>query len=120
MKCGMWGKSKNFYSRLYLANILVCPWMPKPRVNDTELDKIARFERIKKAITALEKQLAQISKQGDLAPEGSWVARYQVRQNQKKYWYYKLQASTACLPRATSLKLSKYKHLGCIWYSRAY
>jgi hypothetical protein len=50
--------------------------MPKPRVNDTELDKIARFERIKKAITALEKQLAQISKQGDLAPEGSWVARY--------------------------------------------
>jgi hypothetical protein len=24
--------------------------------------------------------------------KGSWVARYQVRQNQKKYWYYKLQA----------------------------
>ena len=58
--------------------------MPKPRVNDSQQDKIARFERIKKAITALEKQLAQISKQGDLAPEGAWVARYQVRQNQKK------------------------------------
>ncbi|AUB43117.1 hypothetical protein COO91_09275 (plasmid) [Nostoc flagelliforme CCNUN1] len=86
--------------------------MPKPRVNDSEQDKTARFERIKKAITALEKQLAQISKQGDLAPQGAWVARYQVRQNQKKYWYYKLQASTACLPRATSSKLSKYKHLG--------
>lgn len=94
--------------------------MPKPRVNDAELDKIARFERIKKAITALEKQLAQISKQGELAPVGAWVARYEVRQNQKKYWYYKLLASTACLPRATSSKLSKYKHLGCIWYGRAY
>jgi hypothetical protein len=75
--------------------------MPKPRVNDSEQDKIARFERIKKAITALEKQLAQISKQGDLAPSGAWVARYQVRQNQKKYWYYKLQASTysSCMAR---------------------
>jgi hypothetical protein len=34
--------------------------MPKPRANDAELDKIARFERIKKAITVLEKQQAII------------------------------------------------------------
>jgi hypothetical protein len=86
--------------------------MPKPRANDAELDKIARFERIKKAITVLEKQQAIILKQGALAPQGAWVARYQVRQNLKKYWYYKLQASTPCLPQATSSKLSKYKHLG--------
>lgn len=86
--------------------------MPRPKVNDTELDKIARFERIHKAITALEKQQAQILKQGALAPPGAWVARYQVRQNLKKYWYYKLQASTPCFPRATSSKLSKYRHLG--------
>jgi hypothetical protein len=38
--------------------------MPRPRANDTEQDKIARFERIKKAITALEKQQAIISRQG--------------------------------------------------------
>jgi hypothetical protein len=86
--------------------------MPKPRANDAELDKIARFERIKKAITVLEKQQAIILRQGALAPQGAWVARYQVRQNLKKYWYYKLQASTPCLPQATSSKLSKYKHLG--------
>ncbi len=86
--------------------------MPKPKINDTEQDKIARFERISKAITALEKQQAQILKQGALAPSGAWVARYQVRQNLKKYWYYKLQASTPCFPQATSSKLSKYKHLG--------
>lgn len=86
--------------------------MPKPRANDAELDKIARFERIKKAITVLEKQQAIILRQGVLAPQEAWVARYQVRQNLKKYWYYKLQASTPCLPQATSSKLSKYKHLG--------
>ncbi|MEH1847001.1 MAG: transposase [Nostoc sp.] len=86
--------------------------MPKPRANDAELDKIARFERIKKAITVLEKQQAIILRQGALAPQGAWVARYQVRQNLKKYWYYKLQASIPCLPQATSSKLSKYKHLG--------
>lgn len=86
--------------------------MPKPRTDDTEKDKIARFERIKKAITALEKQQAQILRQGELAPQGAWVARYQVRQNLKKYWYYKLQANTPCFPCSTSSKLSKYKHLG--------
>ncbi|MDZ7955689.1 transposase [Nostoc sp. DedQUE09] len=86
--------------------------MPKPRANDAELDKIARFEQIKKAITVLEKQQAIILRQGALAPQGAWVARYQVRQNLKKYWYYKLQASTPCLPQATSSKLSQYKHLG--------
>lgn len=86
--------------------------MPKPRANDAELDKIARFERLKKAITVLEKQQAIILRQGTLAPQGAWVARYQVRQNLKKYWYYKLQASTPCLPQAISSKLTKYKHLG--------
>lgn len=86
--------------------------MPKLRANDTEQDKIARFERIKKTITALEKQQEQILKQGELAPEGAWVARYQVRQNLKKYWYYKLQAATPYFQCATSSKLSKYKHLG--------
>jgi hypothetical protein len=38
--------------------------MAIPRSNDTQQDKIARFERIKKAITALEKQQAIISRQG--------------------------------------------------------
>jgi hypothetical protein len=86
--------------------------MPRSRANDTEQDKLARFERIKKAIIALEKQQALLLKQGDLAASGAWVARYQVRQNLKKYWYYKLQAPTPYFQCATSDKLSKYKHLG--------
>lgn len=86
--------------------------MPKPKANDTEQDKLARFERITKAITALEKQQTQILRQGELAPQGAWVARYQVRQNLKKYWYYKLQTRSPYFQCATSSKLSKYKHLG--------
>ncbi|MEO1373253.1 MAG: hypothetical protein AAFW70_02805 [Cyanobacteria bacterium J06635_10] len=41
-------------------------------------------------IQILEKQQKQVLKQGKLAPSGAWVARYQARQNNKKYWYYKL------------------------------
>jgi len=95
-----------------IANKFVCLCMPRLKANDIEQDKIARFERIKKAITALEKQQKQILKQGELAPSGAWVARYQVRQSLKKYWYYKLQVPTPSLPCATSSKLSKYNHLG--------
>ncbi len=50
---------------------------------------------------------------GELAPEGAWIARYQVRQPQKAYWYYKLQASSPTFTTTTETpKLSKYKHLG--------
>jgi hypothetical protein len=86
--------------------------MPRKTAKDIERDKVARFDRIKQAITALEKQRRQILKQGELAPSGAWVARYQVRQNNKKYWYYKLQAPTPCFQGLTSSELSKYKHLG--------
>lgn len=60
--------------------------MPRLTSFDTEQDKLARFDRIQKAIVALEKQQKQILKQGELAPPKAWVARYQVRQNTKKYW----------------------------------
>ena len=56
---------------------------------DIEKDKLARFKSIKKTIQTLEKRQKQVLKQGKLAPSGAWVARYQVRQNHKKYWYYK-------------------------------
>ncbi len=38
--------------------------MPRPKINDTEQDKLARFERIKKVITALEKQQRLFLKPG--------------------------------------------------------
>ena len=42
--------------------------MPRLTSNDIEQEKLARFDRIKKAIVALEKQQKQILKQGELAP----------------------------------------------------
>ncbi len=86
--------------------------MPKLTDNEHNQDKLARFDRIKKAIAVLEKQQKQILKQGELARSRAWVARYQVRQNTKKYWYYKLQVTEPYFQCATSKKLSKYKHLG--------
>lgn len=86
--------------------------MPRPTSNDIELDKLARFSRCKKAIASLEKQQQQLLKLGELSPKGAWVARYQVRQNKKKYWYYKLQVPQPYFQCVTSDKLSKYKHLG--------
>ena len=105
-------KDTPFVSRLTIANIFGVCFMPRPTSNDAEQDKLDRFERIKKTIRVLEKQQKLFLKQGELAPNGAWVARYQVRQNTKKYWYYKLQAIESCFQCTTSTKLSKYKHLG--------
>lgn len=101
-----------YSSRVRIAKKLVYFSMSRPKINDTEQDKLARFERIKKVITTLEKQQRLFLKQGELAPSSAWVARYQVRQKYKKYWYYKLQMPQAYFQCATSSKLSKYKHLG--------
>ncbi|BAZ71159.1 hypothetical protein NIES4106_59560 (plasmid) [Fischerella sp. NIES-4106] len=86
--------------------------MSQPKSNDIEQDKLARFDRVKAVIKVLEKQQKQLLKQGELAPQGSWVARYQVRHNTKRYWYYKLQTLQPYFKCTTSDKKSKYKHLG--------
>ena len=75
--------------------------------------KLERIDRIKTALAALEQQKKRIFAQGEVSPKGSVLARYQVRQQQKVYWYYKLQSQTAIFPKANNSKtLSKYKHLG--------
>ena len=76
-------------------------------------DKLERITRLQSAIATLETYLHFFDRQGELAPEGAWIARYQVRQPQKAYWYYKLQANSPTFTTTTETpKLSKYKHLG--------
>jgi len=76
-------------------------------------DQIERIDRIQNAIATLEKQKELIFANGEVAPTGAVVSRYQVRQQQKIYWYYKLQADKPTFPKAHDAKaLSKYKHLG--------
>ncbi|NEQ10730.1 MAG: transposase [Moorea sp. SIO4E2] len=76
-------------------------------------NKLERITRLQTAIASLETYKNFFERQGELAPEDAWVARYQVRQSQKAYWYYKLQAPSPTFPtRGDTPKLSKYKHLG--------
>ncbi|EDX70857.1 hypothetical protein MC7420_7445 [Coleofasciculus chthonoplastes PCC 7420] len=76
-------------------------------------DKLERITRLQTAIASLETYQSFFERQGKLAPADAWVARYQVRQSQKVYWYYKLQASSPTFTTTSDThKLSKYKHLG--------
>lgn len=79
----------------------------------SQQDKLERITRLQSAIATLESHKQFFSHQGELAPVASWVARYQVRQPKKVYWYYKLQASEPTFTtRKKGQSLSKYKHLG--------
>ncbi len=65
------------------------------------------------AIASLEEKIRQISEEGEVAPAGCYVARYQARGKRRTYWYYKLQASSPTFPTAGgNHELSRYKHLG--------
>ena len=76
-------------------------------------DLAKRAERLTATIAALKVKIQQIFHEGEVAPKGCYVARYQVRQRQKIYWYYKLQATEPIFEQATNRqKKSKYKHLG--------
>ncbi len=86
--------------------------MPK-QPKESEQDKLARVERLQNAIRQLQKQIEQIRSTGEVARDGCFVSRYQVRQKEKVYWYYKLHATQPQFPKATDAKvLTKYKHLG--------
>ena len=79
----------------------------------TQQDKLERITRLQCAIAQLETYQDFFEGQGELAPDGTWVARYQVRQPKKVYWYYKLQADQAIFTKTSPAQgLSKYKHLG--------
>lgn len=72
-----------------------------------------RAERLTATIAALKVKIQQIFDEGEVAPKGCYVARYQVRQQPKIYWYYKLQATEPIFEQTKDRqKKSKYKHLG--------
>ena len=74
-------------------------------------DLAERAERLQESIASLKKQIEQIEENGEVAPVGCCVLRYQARGKQGTYWYYKLHANTRIFPTRSG-KMSKYKHLG--------
>ncbi|MGH2413129.1 MAG: hypothetical protein ACREPR_09350 [Brasilonema sp.] len=87
--------------------------MPHPTSLSTNQEAGLRAKQIKATIRNLKRQIQKIEAQGEVAPPHCHVIRYQTKQNQKIYWYYKLQAPEPIFPTATdSDKKSKYLYLG--------
>ena len=86
--------------------------MGRKRYIESQQEKSERISRLTKAITEIESYLQFFSDKGQQADDGCWVARYQVKQKNKIYWYYKLQADRPIFEQKNSQSLSKYQHLG--------
>jgi hypothetical protein len=86
--------------------------MGRRRHKENQQEKIERITRLTRTIASIESYLQFFAAQGLQAPDGCWVARYQVRQKDKIYWYYKLQADRPIFEQKNGQSLSKYQHLG--------
>ena len=84
----------------------------KGRKLSNQQDKLDRISRLQGSIAQLESYLSFFESQGKQAPLSCWVARYQVKQRDKVYWYYKLQASVPLFAQKHNKSFSKYQHLG--------
>lgn len=80
-------------------------------MSDKTYELEQRVDRIADAIAKLSSQIQQIESEGQVAPAGCCVLRYQARGRRGTYWYYKLHAQEAIF-LTQSGEMSKYKHLG--------
>ena len=72
-----------------------------------------RAQQIKATIRKLKQKIQKLKRSGEVAPPNCHIIRYQTKQNQKIYWYYKLQAAEPIFPMARAPnKKSKYLYLG--------
>lgn len=82
-------------------------------LNATNQHPGLRAKQLQKLISKIKRQIHNIGKMGTVAPPTCNVIRYQIRQNHKIYYYYKLQSKNEIFPTVNShSKLSKYLYLG--------
>ena len=86
--------------------------MGRRRFIESEQDKLDRIQRLTSAIAEIESYLQFFDDKGEQADVGCWGVRYHVRQKDKIYWYYKLQADRKIFEQKNSQSFSKYQHLG--------
>ena len=85
---------------------------------ESEREITLRIERIQKAIAQLSQNSPEIEENGEIAPTGCYVARYQARGQKHRYWYYQLKASEAIFPKTNQdNEYSRYQHLGKAGFS---
>ncbi len=80
--------------------------------SSSQQDKLDRIQRLTSTIAEIDSYLHFFTNKGQQADDGCWVVRYQVRQKNKIYWYYKLQADRPIFEQKNGESLSKYQHLG--------
>lgn len=85
--------------------------MPPLKKKPRQQDLIERASCLQSLLTQLEKEIQQIFSSGEVAPENSWIVRYQVKGKYGIYWYYKMQAELPVFDKVKQGK-SRYKHLG--------
>jgi hypothetical protein len=85
--------------------------MTKNRLATTGQQK-DRANRIVSAIKKLKSLKKTIQKRGQVAPKGCNILKYQIPQNKKIYWYYKLQAYEPIFDTINGEKKTRYRYLG--------
>ncbi len=65
--------------------------MPRESDLQTTQSALVRGKQIKSAVRKLKQKIKKIQAEGEVAPRNCHIIRYQIKRNQKIYWYYKLQ-----------------------------
>lgn len=87
--------------------------MATPKSLKTRQEAQARAKQIKALIRKLKQKIQTIEREGEVAPPHCHIIRYQTKQNQKIYWYYKLQSAEPIFSMASdSQQKTKYLYLG--------
>ncbi len=87
--------------------------MAKDSKKLTTQPALDRGKKIKSAVRKLKNKIKKIKSEGEVAPQNCHIIRYQIRRNQKIYWYYKLQAKEPIFPMVDNPeKKTKYIYLG--------
>lgn len=71
-----------------------------------------RANRLVTTIKRLKSLKESIEKRGEVAPRGCNILKYQIPQNKKIYWYYKLQAYEPIFDTIKGDKKTRYRYLG--------
>ncbi len=70
-----------------------------------------RIDNLTLLLAELETELAQYRSEFEIAPNCSWITRYQARGQKKYYWYYKWQATCSGLQKLEP-RLAKTRFFG--------
>lgn len=98
---------------LAIRSPLLNQLMSKQKFLKTSQDAQTRAKQIKALIRQLKQKIEKIEREGEVAPPHCHIIRYQIKQNQKIYWYYKLQSAEPIFPMASAPEQkTKYLYLG--------